>query len=103
MEKDIFKALADPTRREIVSLLLGNSLTINEIAEKFMISRPAVSKHIKILTENELICISQEGRERYCILQVTRLKELEDWLKPYQLFWNEKLNQLETFLNEKKQ
>ena len=100
MDNDIFKALADPTRREIIALIADNTLTINEIAEKFEISRPAVSKHIKILTDNGLILISQEGRERSCILQVQALKEVADWLRPYQEFWENKLDSLGDFLGK---
>jgi DNA-binding transcriptional ArsR family regulator len=100
MDKDIFKALADPTRREIIALIADNALTINEIAEKFEISRPAVSKHIKILTNNGLILILHEGRERYCILQVQALKEVADWLQPYEQFWKDRLEDLGAFLEK---
>ena len=66
MRRDVFQAIADPTRREIIHLLSRQSLNLNAVADNFEISRPAISKHIKILTECGLIAIRQEGRERYC-------------------------------------
>lgn len=102
--RDVFQAIADPTRREIINLIAAESLTLNSVAENFDISRPAISKHIKILTECGLIVIRQEGRERYCDAQLHKLKEVASWTEKYSRFWDQKLNALQQFLkNEKKQ
>jgi DNA-binding transcriptional ArsR family regulator len=98
MRRDVFQAIADPTRREIIGLLSKQSLTLNGVAENFDISRPAISKHIKILTECGLVVIKQQGRERYCYPDLRRLKEVSDWAEKYRAFWNSKLDALETFL-----
>ena len=75
MRRDVFQAIADPTRREIISLLAQESLNLNAVAENFSVSRPAVSKHIKILAECGLVIIQQQGRERYCKANLLKLKE----------------------------
>lgn len=100
MRRDVFQAIADPTRRQIIHLLAGHSLTLNGVAENFDISRPAISKHIKILTECGLITIRQEGRERYCKAELDRLQEVSEWVTQYKAFWNERLDALEKFLDE---
>lgn len=100
MRRDVFQAIADPTRREIIGLLSKKSLTLNGVAENFEISRPAISKHIKILTECGLVVIKQQGRERFCHPDLRRLKEVSDWAERYRIFWNNKLDALETFLNK---
>jgi len=99
MRRDVFQAIADPTRREIISLLAKQSLNLNAVAENFDISRPAISKHIKILTQCGLLKIKQEGRERICEAKYDKLSEIADWVEQYQNFWAGKLNALETFLN----
>ena len=101
MRRDVFQAIADPTRRTIISLLVNKSLTLNGVAENFDISRPAISKHIKILQECGLIIIKQEGRERYCEVQPQPLQEVNLWTEQYRGFWNAKLNSLEKFLAKK--
>jgi DNA-binding transcriptional ArsR family regulator len=101
MRRDVFQAIADPTRRDIINLLTNESLTLNGIAENFDISRPAISKHIKILQECGLIIIRQEGRERYCDVQPQPLQEVNLWTEQYRHFWNAKLNSLEKFLAKK--
>lgn len=102
--RDVFQAIADPTRREIINLLAYQNLNLNAVADKFDISRPAVSKHIKILAECGLIVISQQGRERYCSPNIVKLKEVADWVSRYEDFWNKKLDALGEFLaKEKKQ
>ncbi len=73
MRRDVFQAIADPTRRDIINLLSNQTLNLNSVAENFDISRPAISKHIKILTECGLIVIRQQGRERYCVAQLETL------------------------------
>jgi len=98
MRRDVFQAIADPTRREIISLLSQQSLNLNAVADNFTISRPAVSKHIKILTECGLIMITQQGRERYCKANLTKLSEVSDWVDQYRKFWTNKLNALEKYL-----
>jgi|SRR5688572_11847655 DNA-binding transcriptional ArsR family regulator len=104
MRRDVFQAIADPTRREIIGLLSKKSMTLNAVAENFEISRPAISKHIKILTECGLVFIKQQGRERYCYPDLRRLKEVSDWAEKYRIFWNNKLDALEAFLaKEQKQ
>lgn len=98
MRRDVFQAIADPTRREIINLLSKQLLTLNGVAENFDISRPAISKHIKILTECGLVIIRQQGRERYCYPDLRRLKEVSDWAENYRVFWNNKLDALQAFL-----
>ncbi|HBX64963.1 MAG: transcriptional regulator [Balneola sp.] len=100
MSQDVFQAIADPTRREIFDILAGESMPVNDIAEKFDISRPAVSKHIKILNECGLIVIRKKGRKRYCRADVQKLQEVMAWLKRYQKFWDQKLDALEALMND---
>jgi len=100
MRRDVFQAIADPTRREIVSLLAHKSMNLNSVAENFDISRPAISRHIKILTECGLIVIRQEGRERYCEARLKKLNEVAEWVEQYKSFWNKKLDSLESYLEE---
>ena len=101
MRRDVFQAIADPTRREIMYLLSTKNLTMNKIAENFRISRPAVSKHIKILTECGLVKINQNGRERYCRANSEPLKEVLNWVKYFDKFWDKKLNSLKNYVEEK--
>jgi DNA-binding transcriptional ArsR family regulator len=99
MRRDVFQAIADPTRREIIHLLSQQSLNLNAVAENFDISRPAISKHIKILTECGLIVIKQQGRERYCEAQLNDLSEVSAWIEQYRVFWTKRLDALENFLS----
>lgn len=102
---DVFKALADPTRREILMMIAKQPENINTIAEKFKMSRPAVSKHIKILSENKLTRIetdSTDGRQRNCYAQLEALVEIKEYLANLELFWQNKLDGLEHFLKQKK-
>jgi DNA-binding transcriptional ArsR family regulator len=91
MSQDIFQAIADPTRREIIDLLANRTLPVNDIAERFEISRPAVSKHIKILNECGLVVIKKEGRKRYCRADTRKLLEVIEWAQRFRKFWNERL------------
>ncbi len=100
MRRDVFQAIADPNRRAILALLATQLLTLNGIAEKFDISRPAVSKHIKILEQCGLIDIKQQGRERYCEVRMERLNEVSDWVEKYRKIWEEKLDALENYLTQ---
>ena len=100
MRRDVFQAIADPTRRAIINMVAHQSMNLNAIAENFDVSRPAVSKHIKILTECGLIVIRQQGRERYCEAKLSQLNEVSNWVEQYREFWNKKLDALEIYLNE---
>ena len=102
MRRDPFQAIADPTRRAIIGLLAAMPLNLNTVAGNFEISRPAISKQIKILVECGLIRISQKGRERICELQLQNLAEVSDWMEPYRKFWIRKLDALEQYLAEDK-
>ena len=100
MRRDVFQAIADPTRREIIRIIARQSLNLNAVAENFDISRPAISRHIKILTECGLIVVKQQGRERYCEANLKSLGQVSDWIEQYRLFWTDKLDALEKFLNK---
>jgi DNA-binding transcriptional ArsR family regulator len=98
---DAFQVIADPSRRQILSLLSKDSLTINSLAENFEMSRPAVSKHIKALEHAGFISIQDIGRERYCMLRQDGFKELQEWIDYFDNFLGSKLKKLETLLNNK--
>lgn len=98
--RDVFQAIADPTRREIISLISSRPLNLNAIADNFDISRPAISQHIKILTECGLVVIRQQGRERFCEVKFQKLSTVTDWVEKQQKFWNQKLDLLGKFLDE---
>ncbi len=100
MRRDVFQAIADPTRREIISMIAHQSLNLNSIADKFHISRPAISKHIRILTECGLITIKQHGRERHCEAKLQKLNEVSHWVEQYRQFWTQKLDALEIYLDK---
>jgi DNA-binding transcriptional ArsR family regulator len=100
MRRDVFQAIADPTRREIINIVAQQSLNLNAVAENFHISRPAISKHIKILTECGLIIIKQHGRERYCEANLKPLSEVSQWVEQYRTFWTKKLDALGDFLDK---
>ncbi|MVT10679.1 ArsR/SmtB family transcription factor [Chitinophaga tropicalis] len=100
MRRDVFQAIADPTRREILNLLAYKELNLNAIADNFDISRPAISKHIRILTECGLLMVTQQGRERYCRADLRKLKEVAEWTAQYREFWNNKLDALGDFLEK---
>jgi len=98
MRRDVFQAIADPIRREIIELISTNSLTINEIAASFEISRPAISKHVKILKECGVIEISKDGRERHCQVIPKNLIPAFLWLEQYQTQWENRLDSFENHL-----
>jgi DNA-binding transcriptional ArsR family regulator len=98
---DAFQVIADPSRRHILQLLSKQSLTISALAENFNMSRPAVSKHIKILYGAGFISITGIGRERHCILKQDGFNELQDFIDYFDKFWTTKLKKLETILNNK--
>ena len=103
MEKrrDVFQAIADPTRRDIINLIARQPLKLNAIADNFDSSRPTISQHIKILEECGLVLITQQGRERYCEVKLEKLKEVSSWVDQYTKDWNETLDLLEGYLDKK--
>ncbi len=100
MRRDIFQAIADPNRRAIIGLLANQRLTVNAVAEHFPISRPAVSRHIKILKECGLVVVRKQGRERYCELRLDRLNEVAEWVEQSRKVWNRRLDRLDEYLSE---
>jgi len=96
--RDIFQAIADPTRRAIMTLIALQAMTPNALAEHFNTSRQAVSKHIKILTECELVKQEQQGREIYYSLEIHRMKEIDEWLDQFRKQWETQFNQLDKVL-----
>jgi len=98
---DTFQVIGDPSRRKMLMLLSADSLTINNLADNFDMSRPAVSKHVKILETAGFISIQDVGRERFCTLKKDGFEELQDWLSYFDQFWTSKLKKLETLLNNK--
>lgn len=98
MRRDVFQAIADPTRRAIIGLIALQAMTPNALAEHFNISRQGVSNHIKILTECELVKQKQQGREIYYTLEVKKLKEIDKWLEQYRNIWETQFNQLDKVL-----
>jgi len=98
---DAFKVIADPSRRQMMRLLSKDSMTINALAENFDMSRPAVSKHIKIMHIAGFISITDIGRERYCTLKQDGFDELQDFINYFDKFWVSKLKKLEAILNNK--
>lgn len=98
MRRDVFQAIADPNRRAILSLLATQRMTLNGVAENFRISRPAVSKHIKILKECGLVIVIPQGRERYCEARFDKLNEVTDWVEKYRQVWEARFNRLDDLL-----
>ena len=98
MRRDVFQAIADPTRRQIISLVARQPLHLNAVAAHFAVSRPAISKHIRILEECGLLMVQQQGRERICRANLEQLRQVAEWVEQYRTFWNHKLDALEQFL-----
>ena len=94
MKRDVFQAIADPTRRAIIALIALQAMTPNAIAEHFATSRQAVSKHLRILTECELVHQEQKGREIYYSLEIEKMKEIDEWLEQYRKIWETRFEQL---------
>jgi DNA-binding transcriptional ArsR family regulator len=101
--RDVYQAIADPTRRAIISMIAAESHNVNAIAEKFDMSRQAISLHVKILTDCGLIAIKQRGRDRFCEAQLDQLSEVSAWVDQYRKHWESKLDTLETYLEKLKQ
>jgi DNA-binding transcriptional ArsR family regulator len=100
IRRDVFQAIADPNRRQIIDLLAKEPMTLSAIAEKFRISRPAVSQHIKLLTECGIVEVEQKGRERYCKIQPLNLIPAFMWLEKYQQQWESRVDSFEKYVNQ---
>jgi len=100
--RDVYQAIADPTRRAIIQMIASQPHNINSIAEKFDMSRQAVSLHVKILTDCGLVLVKQQGRDRFCEAQLNRLSEVSRWVDQYRQHWESKLDGLETYLEKLK-
>ena len=98
LRRDVFQAIADPTRRTILLLVAAQSLTAGAIASNFDTARPTVSKHLQILTECELLEQEQNGREIYYHINATRMKEVADFLEPFRKLWDDRFNKLEDIM-----
>lgn len=99
MRRDIFQAIADPTRRAIITLIALQAMTPNAIAENFDMSRQAVSKHLRILSECELVKQEYQGREIYYSLEVEKMKEIDKWLEQFRKIWEKRFGQLDELLS----
>lgn len=99
MRRDIFQAIADPTRRAIIALIAVQAMTPNALAAHFHTSRQAVSKHLQILAECELVTQEQQGREIYYSLEIEKMKEIDKWLEQYRKIWEARYNQLDELLS----
>ena len=99
MRRDIFQAIADPTRRAIIALIAIQAMTPNAIAENFNTTRQAVSKHLRILTECKLVKQEQQGREIYYSLEIKKMREIDKWLDQYRKIWETQFNQLDKVLS----
>ena len=96
--RDIFQAIADPIRREILSTLIEEPKNLNALAEQFSISRQGVSLHVKVLEECDTISITKEGRARYCHIKPEKLLEIIEWLEPFKQLWRDRFDQLDDLL-----
>lgn len=97
--RDIFQAIADPTRRKIIDLISKQPMNLKTLAEYFDISRPAISQQIKILDECGIVALKREGRETFCAIQPRQLKKIADWASKYSGLWEERINSFETYVN----
>ena len=102
-KRDVFQAIADPTRRAIIALVALQAMTPNALAEHFDTTRQAVSKHLRILTECEVLAQQQRGREIYYTLEIDKMKEIDEWLEQYRQIWEARYKQLDALLAELKQ
>lgn len=100
MRRDIFNAIADPTRRSILMSLSTEAQNVNALADKYDMTRQAVSLHVKYLQECGVISIKKEGRERYCKLEAQKLSEVANWLEPFRKIWESRFNQLDSLLTK---
>ena len=102
VRRDVFQAIADPTRRDILTIVANRSVNLNTIAENFEVSRPAISQHIKILKECGLVAIKKKGRERYCEPRLEKLNEVADWIETFRKMWESRFEKLDHLLEELK-
>ncbi len=102
MRRDVFQAIADPVRREIIDILANQELSVNEVAEKFNISRPAVSKHLKILDECGILSFEKRGRERFCKVNTEQLVPAFLWIEKYNKEWEQRIDSFENYINQLK-
>ena len=102
LRRDVFQAIADPTRRTILLLVASQAMTAGAIAAKFDTARPTVSKHLQILTECELLRQEQNGREIYYHLNLMKMKEIADFVEPFRMMWEERFNKLENIMKQYK-
>jgi DNA-binding transcriptional ArsR family regulator len=102
MRRDAFQGVADPIRRDILMAIIHQPLSLNQVAERFPVTRQAISKHIKILSECGLITVQQQGRERLCEIQAQGLDDIADWLTDFKRQWDERFNRLDELLDELK-
>ncbi len=100
MRRDVFQAIADPTRREILNMISRESLNVNAVAGSFDVSRTAIYKHVKILTECGLVVMKQYGRERYCEARLQQLSIVSDWVEQYRKIWSNRLDNLDNYLQQ---
>src|SRR6478736_956662 len=100
MRRDVFQGLADPTRRQILNMIAHKSLNVNSVAENFDVTRTAIYKHLKILSECGLIVIQQQGRERICEAKVEKLDEVTDWVDQYRKIWTARFDSLDSYLEK---
>jgi DNA-binding transcriptional ArsR family regulator len=100
--RDVYQAIADPTRRAIINMIAAKPLNVNAIAEKFDVSRQAISLHVKILTDCGLITIKQQGRNRFCVAQLGQLGEVSAWVEQYRQHWESKLDSLAAYVKKLK-
>ena len=98
--EDVFRAIADPTRRQILTLLRPGARTVGDIATNFRTSRPAISKHLRLLRSAGLVTTTKRGTARVCELNAAPLREVNQWLKDYEALWDEKLSSLKKFVEE---
>lgn len=98
--RDVFQAIADPVRRDIIGLIAKEPMNMNAVAERFDISRPAISKHMKILVECGMVTITQKGRERICEAQLEPLNEVEDWVTFHKKMWTQRFDSLDQYLKK---
>lgn len=98
MRRDIFQAIADPTRRAIITLIALQAMTPNALAQNFQTTRQAISKHLRILTECEIVKQEQQGREIYYSLEINKMKEIDNWLEQFKQLWESRFNELDNIL-----
>jgi DNA-binding transcriptional ArsR family regulator len=102
MRRDVFQAIADPTRRKILNMIANKSLSINSVAGNFLVTRTAIYKHMKILSECGLIVIKQQGRERYCEARLKKLSQVSNWVEQYRQIWDTRFYTMEEYLSKMK-